>query len=143
MIAPESKKVIEFIEYKPTYGGRTPSDRGHATVSTKYKLITFPGKVLDGFGWRGQFMKFYYEPTKKIIGWKVKKSVSLEELSDWIEVKTHSSSNQFRVSLTGMINDIPGLPKDHTFNKMEIERYEDKRLMSSNDVYYFVTLKLK
>lgn len=139
MLALESKKVINFIEYSPTFGRNIDFGRGQASINCKSGVITFPKKTIEGFGWQNQFMKFYYEPTKKIIGWKVRPEIKQEEMKTWSLAK-QAASGQVRVSIGGILKSM-NFKKAESFHKLEIEKWNDTRVLSEGDTYYFVKLK--
>ena len=77
----ETKRKINFITFVP-HRGRTKdtSKPAHVTVNAKYGTLKFGKKAIDELEMKDMFVKFFYEPSKSIIGWQIVSDLSQPQL---------------------------------------------------------------
>lgn len=139
----QTLRKIHFMAYTPRTKHKDPaSDRPlTAAVMVKYGTLMFPNRTCTQLGMTGKLVRLFYEPTRKIIGWRVyNTSVSLSGLKDYKLCKPHANSGTWNVSIRGILNEMRGL-KEKTYGKLVVKKYVDKDLLNKGDTYYYVQIK--
>lgn len=145
----EVNKQIHFQSYVPVKGRKKDTDAPPtATVNKRLGKITFGSRTLAKLKMHDKFIAFYYEPTKKIVGWQIKDRLEHGELagkhSSWKLVKTYGRGLGFySVQIKGILDTMVGLGKD-IYKNLEVKRYVEKEgILERGSVYYFVEVKEK
>lgn len=130
---------INFIEYKAKKG-RAVKDKFFASVDIKRGILRIPKSTSSTALLQGKFIKFYYEPTKKIIGWKLRTDVRQEEMKDWRLIQKLTPKVQiYCFGVKGILEQF--VPKiTHNCNHLEIEHYKDYGLLSDREDIYYVRI---
>lgn len=142
----EVKKQIHFQAYIPRGGPRKDLDAPPTvTIIKKNGRIDFPARTLSKLGMEEKFISFYFEPTRKIIGWQIKSSLSegqkVGRASRWKFVKPTSNGN-YHTTIKGIIDSFNGSLTKDKYKKIEIKKYiEQEGILEKGTVYYFVELK--
>lgn len=113
-----------------------------ATVNTKFGYITFGSKAIQEMGANGMFIKFYFEPIKKIIGWQLRKQVEQNEMKVWKLVTPHAKARNYKASISKMIKQFDGRLTKESYADLPIQKYREINALSEykNEVFYFVEL---
>lgn len=139
----ETLKKIHFVPYTPGKGKpKDDSDSPTLTIFADKNRFQFNKKAITEMDMNGKFIKFFFEPTKKIIGWKIEKSIDQRMMKEWKLVKM-SKSGQYPV---GIKNLLEIFRKQHKLQKeyrdLPIRKFRDNGLLSGpNNVYYYIELK--
>lgn len=144
----EVRKSIHFIPYVAK-GGRTKDDNPAPTVTLDKKRgrITFGFKALEQLGMINKFVAFYYEPTRKIIGWKVKDKLEegqkVGKYSKWKLVKPFGKGKGFWVGgVKGIIKELNGGLKQDVYKNVEVKKYiETASVLDKGQIFFFIELK--
>lgn len=138
----ESTRKIYFTEYFPVKGRvKDESKPPFVRVNTKAGVMVVGRKALDILGIEGQFVKFFYDQGKKIIGWKVRDKLENGEVfsKSWKLVKANKSTGNYIVSVAGMLTHFKGL--EDTSYRCEVKKYREvSSIMDKGEVYYFIKL---
>lgn len=142
----EVKRQIHFQEYNPLKGRKKDTDTPPVvTIDRKYNKIVFPSRTLTILGMDDKFMSLYYEPTRKIIGWRLKDKLNEKEFvgkkSKWKLVKRTVNGN-WTCLIKGILDSFNGSLKQEKYKDLEVKKYvEQEGIINKGDVYYFVELK--
>lgn len=139
----ETKRKIHFSEYIPKKGRQKDTDAPSVvTVSRVHKNIRFPNRTLIKLGMEAKFVSFYYEATKKIIGWVICDNLSEKQLAlkKYRLVKPNAKSHQWTTSVAGIIEAFNGRLTKDTY-KCEVNKYvEQEGVIEKGTIYYYVQL---
>ena len=141
----ETHRKIAFIPYlsrKRTREDDSAVKPLTAGVSVKFASINMPRRTCGTLGMTGKLVKFFFEPTRKIVGWRIyPQSVSLESLKEYKLCKPNPDSGTWQVSIKGILNEMKGLNPDGN-KKLVVHKYIEQDMLSKGDAYYYVQLKL-
>lgn len=141
MTAERTLQKIHFVEYT-SKRGRTKGDKddfAKVSVNVKFGIMSFGKKALSKLGMDSNWIKIYFEPSKKIIGWVIKGKIAQEEMKTHKLVKKNVNG-QFVVSVSGILKQFIGLKKEH-YTDLEVKKYRDYNSMLDDQTYYYVKLK--
>lgn len=139
----ETTKKIHFIPYTPTKGKEPDTDLPPvATVNRKFGYMTFGSKAIAKMGAEGMFIKFYFEPVKKIVGWQLRKEVNQAEMKSWKLVKAHPKSKSYKATIGKLLAQFDGRLTKESYQDLPIQKYREINPLSEykNEVFYFVEL---
>lgn len=142
----EVKRQIYFQPYVPLKGRKKDIDAPPVvTIDTKYNKIVFPARTLSILGLENKFIAFYFEPTRKIIGWRIKDNLGAGELlgrkAKWKLVKINTNGN-WTCIIKGIIDNFGVSLKQEKYKNLEIKKYvEQEGVIDKGTTYYFVELK--
>ncbi len=140
----ETTNKINFLPYIPKRGRAKNTDAPPTiTLFVEKGRMQFNRYAVDQMQMVGKFVRFFYEPTRKIIGWKVQDTVDQSEMKLWKVCRTHKNGMWF-ISVNKMLDLFPLGRKalSPVYRDMVVKKYRDIGLLSkSNDTYYFVELK--
>jgi len=135
----ETKTKINFTSYEPTKGRfKDTSKPPYVIVNKKFGVMLFGKKCLDELQITNQFIKFYYEPTKKIIGWRTTTKLELGQLGGkvWRLVKPNKAG-AMSFSVSGILEQFMSLKEDSY--KCEVMKYKEQSdVLSRGEETYFV-----
>lgn len=141
MAIPETRKKIAFTPWTTTKGAPKAS---HETVPTasvykKFGTLQFSKTLISETGMAGKFIRLYFEPTRKIIGWQLRTKVEQEEMKVWKLVRP-TKSGTWSLGIRKMLNEIR-LSKD-SYPKLPVQKYREMSLLEHhhNEVFYFIEL---
>lgn len=144
MAIKETSKKINFIAYKAQKGrlkdtGRPPS----LTLFVEKGMIQFPRYAIEQCHMQGRFVRFFYDPVQKIIGWKVEERVEQHDMKLWKICRIHKNGI-WQVSVRKML-DLFQLGRKGLapiYRDMEVRKYREQGVMAKpNDTYFYVELK--
>lgn len=140
----ETTNKINFIAYRPTRGrAKNVNDAPTITLFVSKGKIQFNRYALEQMQMQGKFVRFFYEPVKKVIGWKVESQVSQNDMKLWRVCRTHENG-VWLVSVQKML-DLFQLGRKGlapTYRNMEVKKYRNVEMLSApNDTYFYVELK--
>lgn len=146
----EVRKSIHFSPYIPSVG-RKKDEEPAPTVSVDgvKGRISFGAKTLKKLGMIDKFVCFYYEPTRKIIGWRVRDKLDVGQLygknEKWKLVKTFGKGTGFWITgVKGIVEEFKGFKRDGNYKKLEVLKYiETASILDKNEVTYFVEVAEK
>jgi hypothetical protein len=137
----ETKRKIHFITYIPTKG--RPKDESkppYASVSKKYGVLKFGKKAINALEMDKKFIKLFYEPVKKIIGWQITNHLNEGQLKskEWRPITPNKINGTAVISIKPIIDMFNGSLTEDSY-KCEIFKYrEQSDILSRGDVTYFV-----
>lgn len=139
----ETTKRIHFIPYYPKKGRQKDlSDTPTVNVFAKAGRIQFGRIACQQMQMEGKFVRFYYEPIKKIIGWKVTDQVDQREMKLWKVCRPHNNG-VWQVSINRMLDQFQGRDKlEVVYKNLPIQKYRNIEMMAlPNDTYFYIELK--
>lgn len=145
MIIKEVTKRIHFLAYNPDKKALPKEEESPTVVvNTKYSNIVFGKHVLRETQMAGKFVRFYYEPQRKIIGWQLAEQVNQAEMKLWKVCIPNKSTGVWNVGIGKMLKEMR-LKEGHSYTALPVQKYREKALISEhkNDVFYFVEVKDK
>jgi len=150
----EVRKSIAFKDYVPKRGRDKDEDPAPTvTIDRKRGRITFNTKVLNKLSMANKFIAFYFEPTRKIIGWKVVNQlppgVKAGPYAKWRYCKPYgkgaaNGKGFWITSIKGILEEFNGSLKSDTYKDLEVKKYiETASVLDRGQVTYFVEVKEK
>lgn len=139
----EVKRKIHFIPFKVEKGRKPDTNQPPVvSVSTKYNRLTFGKKTIQAMGMKDKFVKLYYEPDKKIIGWRITDKLVGDEMKSWKLVHPQAKSGVWFMSIKGIIDDMR-LKPGTTYSDLPVQKYREleKLDINSGQIFYFVEIK--
>jgi len=140
----ETRQRIHFTPYRQVRGKKIDKNPAPTVaVSMKWGRITFGKTVIRETGMSGKFVRMYYEPHKKIIGWQIREQVEQHEMKTWKLCTPNKDTGIWYVAITKMLSEMKGLKTKHTYRDLEVQKYRDMDKLSehANEVFYFVEVK--
>lgn len=140
------KRQIYFQPYTPTKGRRKNTDAPPTvTIYKKLGKIVFSRQTVSTLGMDQRFIAFYFDPTKKIIGWRIKDTLQNGETigrsCKWKLVKTNVNG-VYVTTITGIMSAFNGSLTQDIYKALEIKKYvETEGILERGTVYYFVDMK--
>lgn len=137
-------RTIHFIPYDPKKGRTKDTEEAPTcTVSAKFGLISFSKKAVDQLQMDGKLVRFFFDSTKKIVGWQVQsKSMELAATKNWKLVKANKTG-MAQFSINGILKSFIGLTKD-SYKKLEIKKYVvTQGVLEKGQQYYYVKVDEK
>lgn len=134
---------IHFVEYIPHQKAERDAKKESFTASIDVKsgYLRLGKPAIAKMNLDGKFVKFYFEPSKKIIGWKIKDSIgsSKEELSLWKPI-IMGKKVQAILGIRGILSQFVGVSKEN-YKGLEIKHYKDYGPLADGEELYYVKLK--
>lgn len=142
----ETTKKIHFIPYTATKGRDADVNPAPVVALNRNSgLLWFGEAALREMGMRDKFVRFFYEPTKKVIGWQIKEVVHQADMKTWRLVKPYvnkkSGASYWTASLKKLVVQIPSLTKK-SYTGLPVQKYREINPLSEhrNQVFFFVEL---
>jgi len=142
MAIEETKKKIHFTPYAAVKGrSKDTSPAPTASVSKKYGTIQFSKGLITETGMDGKFVRLYYEPTKKIIGWRLREKIDQTEMKVW-KLCRPSKNGTWVLGIGKMLGEFSGRLKQDAYLSMPVQKYREVEKFDphTGEVFYFVEL---
>lgn len=140
----ETTNKINFLAYNPKKGRIKDTSRPPTvTLFVDKGKIQFNRYAVEQMHMQGKFVRFFYEPVKKVIGWKVTDQVNQNEMKQWKVCKTHNNG-VWQVSVKRMLELFQTGRKGlaPTYRDMVVKKYRNTELMAlPNDTYFYVEMR--
>ena len=134
-------KAFQFIPYQRRSGRvKDTSKAPTVLVSKKYKNITFNRACVEELKMQGQFIRFFYEPVKKIVAWKLDVKFSGDDNKGWKLVVVRKNGSVI-FSIGSMIRDFNGSLTQDSYRLDVRKNVVTQGLMDKGDTYYYVEVK--
>ena len=131
-------RKLQLLAYNPKDRPRREQAVLTVRVSAKFGMITFNGTTIAELSMKDRFIKLYYDINQKIIAWKIKESVSQEELAMGWKLVKPGKKGQYPATIKTILSQM-NLKRD-SYKKLEVKKWKDYSLLSSDD-YYYVEIK--
>lgn len=143
----ETTKKIHFLPYtKRMVNMVGKSDTPVASVTTKYNRIAWGKHALAAMGMQGKFVKLYFVPDKKVIGWRITDKLTDTELKSkaWKLCKPSPQNGTWFWTIKKMLDQMK-LKEGASYTNLEIQKYREMGLTDEyvGKVFYFIELKEK
>jgi hypothetical protein len=141
MAIEETKKKIHFLPYVATKGRvKDTAPAPAASVSRKYNRITFSRALIQETGMAGKFVRLYFEPNKKVIGWQLRETVAQNEMKSWKLCRVTPSGN-WGLNIKKMLSMFVGLNQEK-YSELPVQKYRETSALDEHhgEVFYFVQL---
>lgn len=139
----ETTKKIHFYPANVAVAKKVVNENDVPTVgvSRKYNRLVFYSRAIREMGMEGKFVKLYYEPTKKIIGWQIRDKVEQHEMKIWKLCRSSKSNGVFSMGIGNILREMKGLQKQ-TYSS-PVQKYREVGMTSGHhgEVFYFIELK--
>lgn len=138
----ETTKKIHFIAYSPKKGRiEDTAPAPTVTVNRKVNRISFSKATVLETGMNGKFLRLYYEPIKKVIGWQIRDKVDHAEMKQWKLVKALAGGG-WGMNIKKMLDAFDGRLSKEVYEKIPVQKYREINALSEykNEVFYFVEL---
>lgn len=138
----ETNKVIEFIPYKRKKTKENGDNIPTASIDVKFGRLVLGKFLLQEYNWTGKWLKIYYEPTRKIIGWKIADNINQTVMKDWKFIKPNKTGTA-QFGIRQMLQEFKRIDKSKNTQNLEVKKYVDRRsgYLETNETYYYVKLK--
>lgn len=112
------------------------------TVSKKYGTIVFSKGCIDQLGMAGKFVKLFYEPTKRVIGWQVRDRIDQNEMKLWKLCKP-AKAGTWVMGVKRMLDEFNGALRQQSYPGLEVQRYREMGPLDeySGQTFFFVEVK--
>ena len=144
MAIKETTRKIHFRPYISGKGRPTDVDPAPtANVSRKHGTITISKGAVLQMNMGGKFVKIFYEPTKKIIGWQIREGgMELEEAKSWKLCTPNPKTGVVVLSIRKLLAEFKGLSED-SYPGLPVQRYREMGQLDqySGQVFYYVEVK--
>ncbi len=138
----ETHRKIHFTPFE-IKKGRDVDDSPSPTMTLKTETgaLRFSKSLITELNLDGKFVKLYYEPTKRIIGFQFKSTATDNELKSWKLVKRNPVTGTWTVTINKMLNQFNSKPTKDLYSMMPVRKYVDSTgVMNRGDVFYYVQL---
>lgn len=138
----ETKKKIHFRAFKQTKGrSKDTNPAPTVIVSKKFGTITFSKGCIREAGMEGKFVRIYYEPTRKIIGWQVREKVEQEEMKIW-KLCRPNKVGIWTMGIKKLLLEFNGSLTQDSYTGLPVQKYRDMTPFGEykDQVFYFVDL---
>lgn len=142
----QTHRKIHFTEYVPEKGREKDTDAPPvATIRRKQGTIQFPKRSVAILQMEGKFISFYYEATKKIVGWVIRDNLDEKLLhSKKYRLIKVGKSGGWTTTIKGIVKAFNGRLTEETYNKLEVKKYiEEEGILERGTIYYYVELNDK
>lgn len=144
MAIEETKRKIHFRPFVQTKGRPVDTEPPPTVnVSKKFGTITFSKGAVKQTNMADKFVKLFYEPTKKVIGWQVgEKGMGLEEVKSWKLCTPNPKTGTWSLGAKKLLSEFSGLTKDSYLN-LPVQKYREMGALDqySGQTFYFVEVK--
>jgi len=142
MAIEETRKKIHFTAYNPDAPSPVKKEKAPTVVvNRKYNKILFGKKAMAEMDMEGKFIRLYYEPTRKIIGWQLREKVEQHEMKTWKLVRANEQTLSYAIGIKKMLDDMGGRLTAEAY-KVPIQKYREMATLDphSGEIFYFVEL---
>lgn len=142
----QTHRKIHFSEYIPERGREKDTDAPPVvTITIKAGTIKFPKRSVIVLGMEGKFISFYYEATKKIVGWVLKDKLDDKLLhSKKYRLVKVGKSGGWTTTIQGILRAFNGRLTEESYKKLEVKKYiEIDGVLERGTIYYYVELNDK
>lgn len=142
MAIKETTKKIHFIPYISGRGKEKDlSPAPTVTVNRKFQTISFTAVAVREMGMDKKFIRFYFEPIKKVIGWQLRDIVQQNEMKTWKLVKVKPTGS-FQTFIGKMLKEFDNKLTMEVYKNVPIQKYREINSLSEykNQTFYFVEL---
>lgn len=144
MAIKETSKKIHLLPYYPKKG-RVKDTSAVPTVNVFAHAgrLQFSRYAIDEMHMQGKWVRFFYDPVKKIIAWKVQDQIEQGEMKIWRQCRMHKNGI-WPVSIKRLLDEFQTGRKGlaEKYKAIPVQKYRETGIMSKpNDTYYFVELK--
>ncbi len=139
-VVKRAQKKIHFLEWT-SHRGRGKGEKEElptVSLNVKFGMLGFGKKTISRLAMDKNWIKLYYEPTKRIIGWTMRQSIPQEEMKNYKLVKLNKTG-QFQVFVKGIVDQFIGL-KSESY-KLEVNTYKDYQSLLDDKTYYYIKIK--
>lgn len=138
-------KVIHLQSFEKYSKNTEQKDIIVISVSKKYRNILFSQKCIQDLGMNGKFVRLFFEPTKKIIAWKIKDSITIgKEDRNWRIIKVRKNGSAL-ITIVPIIKAFNGSLRDDSYTNLEVKKNVSPAStgLDSGETFYYVELKDK
>ena len=143
MAIEETKKKIHFRPWVNEKGRPVDTDPPPTVnISRKYGTITFSKAAVRQTNMDGKFVKLFYEPTKRIIGWQTREKVEQQEMKTWKLCKP-TASGTWVLGVKKLLDEFNGGMKAESYPGLEVQKYREMGPLDqySNQTFFFIEVK--
>lgn len=133
-------KTLQLVEFNVNKKHHREKDSVFASINGRFGVMSIGKNAMSYMDMNNKFIKFSYDAGNSVIAWKVRDSVSPEEISlGWKLVKLNHLG-VFKIMVRAMLDQM-NVKDGKSYKKLEIKKYKDYKLLESNDLYYFIEIK--
>lgn len=112
-------------------------------VNKKFGRLVFSRAAIREIGMVGKFVKLYYEPTRKIIGWRIRDKVEQTEMKAWKLCKPNKTTGTWTMGIKKMLDEFNGSLTRESYPALPVQKYRemDKLHEHTGEIFYFVEVK--
>lgn len=143
MAIKETTNKINFIAYDPKKGRvKDMSEPPRVTVFVEDGKMQFPRYAIEHMNMNGKFVRFFYEPVDKVIGWKVESEVTHSDMKQWRVCRTYQNG-VWTVSVKKLLDLFQNRKAlAPVYRNAIVKKYREIGLMAKpNDTYFYIKLK--
>jgi hypothetical protein len=130
------------LSFAKARGKKPFLDSCHATINVKHQMLTLSKTYVEKKGLKDSYVKFYIDPSKKALAWKVLKGETLKRLKDYKRIKQGGSTNTSYQVYIGSPLEVLNLPLE-SFKKLPIKTYVTTGFLKDGPYDYVIIKKSK
>lgn len=140
MAIPETSKKIHWNTYSPIKG-RLKDISDAPTVTLNHGKFNFNPKLITELDLDGKFIQFAFDPTKRVIGFRIREQIDLSVMKNWHLVRPNATSGFYQVTLNNMLRLFHDGSDEKKFKNVPIQKYREANGADAGDVLYFIKLE--
>lgn len=139
MAIQETKRKINFIPFT-VKKGRDKDTSPAPTMTLNQGKLRFSKSLITELDLNGKFVRFFYEPSRNIVGFRVEEQINQEVMKDWKMVRQSSNGN-WTVTITKILAFFHRGLESKSFEKMPVKKYvEMTSMLDRGETFYYVVL---
>lgn len=142
MAIEETKRKIHFTSFEPFINRK---EKNELTVGMTNGSLRLTKALITELDLNGKFIKFYYDPQRKIVGFRIEEEIDQRVMKDWKIVKSNTTNGNWTVSIGKLLLNIPGGFSEKKYKNLPVKKYveKDDAIGRGMTYYYFELDKLE
>lgn len=141
MAIPETRKKMHFVPFD-IKRGRSKDNSPTPTITISKGLLRFNKSLMVELALEGKFVKFFFDPLKKVIGFKMVDLLDQRDMKNWKLVRGTKMGGVWSVSIKRMLEANFGeSTAKKVYPMLPVQKYiESSDIMERGQQYYFVEI---
>lgn len=132
-------KTLQLVEFNVNKKHHKEKDRIFVSISRKFGMLSIGKNAIVAMDMKNKWIKLAYDAGNSTIAWKLRNSVSPEEITTGWKLVKLDKLGQFRLTIRAILDHMLTAKKD-SYKNLEVKKYKDYSIMNSQE-YYFVEIK--
>ena len=127
-------KKLHLMSFNPKDRPKKPQRNVSVSVSKKFGTMTLGNSAIIELIMDKKFVRIYYDIVQSVLAWKVRDSVSPQEMGMGWKLVKKNKQKLFIVSIKSILDQMN--LKKPSYTGLEVKKWKDYSLLSSDDYYY-------